>query len=244
MRFVIAFFAAWLGLVAPADAARSPERSKAQSAFRVAQLLNFPPGVFQNRAALDASPSTTTFDPANLGTGQALSNGNLTVTGNTNAIARTVTNHNSGKYYAEITVNSLTGNNSIIGAVDSSASLNNYLGQTSDGFGAYSGSGWITSGGGTTTSPAFVAGHVYALAIDIGNSVGWIKDLTAGGNWNSNASADPATNSSGAGFGGNMIPGSPAIYMAVTVGASGDSLTANFGGTSYVGTPPAGFVNW
>jgi hypothetical protein len=190
-------------------------------------------------------PSTTTFDPANLGSTQALSGGNLTVTGTGNGTARTLASHTTGKYYTEVTVNSLSGNNSAIGAVDSSALLNDYLGHESDSFGApYSGAGWITNGGGTTTSPPFIAGHVYALAIDIDNGVGWIKDVTAGGNWNSNASASPATNSLGAGFSNTMIPASPAIYMAVTVGISGDSLTANFGATAYVGTPPAGFGNW
>lgn len=188
---------------------------------------------------------TTTLDPSNLGSTQALSLGNLTVTGSGgNGIARSISNHSSGKYYCEVTCTTV--DNAAIGVCDASMSVNSYLGAVGDSTGvfnggsAYLGAGsWIS---GTTTVDGPVASHVFAIALDVGNLSLWIKDLTAGGNWNANASANPATNTDGAILNGGLASG--VLYAAATCANPGDSVTFNFGGSAYGGTVPSGFGNW
>lgn len=186
--------------------------------------------------------SGVTLDPVNIDPGYTLSAGNLKVTGNGSAlgVARSTTSHTTGKYYWEVTLG--TCSNTIVGACSSTQVLTQYLSQTNSGMGNQS--GWLTSGTGTLTGPANVSGHTYGVAMDIGNGEMWIIDITGGsGQWNSNASANPATNTNGAGFPTGMTGGA-ALFAAITVAGSGDNGTFNFGNSAYAGTPPSGFSNW
>jgi hypothetical protein len=189
-------------------------------------------------------PSTTSLDPVNIGPDQTLSGGNLTVTNNVggNGIARSIANHSSGKYYAEVTFN--VASNVAVGFVSGTDSLSAFLEGVGVGTG-YSNGIWGGSVSGTTTAPPIsylINGHVFGIAVDVGNRAAWIKDITAGSLWNADATADPASNVHGAILGGSV--GTGAIFLAETVGNVTDSMTFNFGATSYVGTPPAGFGNW
>lgn len=207
---------------------------------QVGQIPSWPP---VQPAAV--APSTTTLDPANKGTSQTLSNGNLTVTGTgSDGIVRSIANHSSGKYYLEFTTGSNSIGNGGVGVINSSGNLNTFIAGDSNNAGVAYGASttWHGAVSGTTTSPGYANSHVYALAIDVGNRTGWIKDLTAAGNWNSNVSADPATNTNGATFTGALASG--ALYAMASMGLAADIATFNFGATAYVGTPPAGFGNW
>jgi hypothetical protein len=186
--------------------------------------------------------ATTTLDPSHLGSLVTLSNGNLTATGaGGNSSARSIANHTSGKYYCETTIGQAS--NSIIGVIDGTASLNDWVGDSPNSAGAGSSgfSGvWFTNASGTAiASPTLTAGHTYGLAVDMTNKSIWIKDLTGGGNWNVNASANPATN-----VGGQSLTSITTAYVGVTPSGGGDNMTLNFGASAYVGTPPAGFGNW
>lgn len=188
------------------------------------------------------STSFTTFDPSNTGIGQTLSNGNLTVenTNSSNGISRTIANHSSGKYYAEFI---FTGGNIGIGVVSGSDSITTFIGGVGVGVG-YNG-GYIGSVSGTTTAPAITAtndGHVFGVAVDVSNRAMWLKDITAAGFWNANATANPATNVNGAILGGSVASG--AIYLGETCGNLNDTITFNFGAMAYTGIPPVGFGNW
>jgi hypothetical protein len=142
------------------------------------------------------------LDPALLGPNIVLSNMNLTATqsaaatGNTRAIAH----HTSGKYYHEFTVN-LTGSMQV-GLCNPGLPLTEYLGQSSVfSIGVADTGGWLGAGSsGTTTAPALINGHVYGMAVDIDAGKAWCKDITAGGYWNANVSADPVTGVNGALF--------------------------------------------
>ena len=85
------------------------------------------------------------------------------------------------------------------------------------------------------------AGNVIlCLALDMTNALFWARSGAAG-NWNANASANPATGTLGiniAALGGNAIP----LYPAACFGA-GNNCTANFGDTAFTGTPPSGFTS-
>jgi hypothetical protein len=187
------------------------------------------------------APASTTFDPVNLGSTITLSGGNLTATGSGgNSLTRTLASHSSGKYYAEFTVGAAT--NIGVGVVAAAFGVNDYIGDGSS-VGTGYGSAYLGSVSGTTTCDSIqTVGHTYGVAVDVGNRTMWVKDLTAGGNWNANVSANPATNTNGAILGGTVATG--AIFLAFTPGFNGDNATFNFGATAYVGTPPSGFGNW
>jgi hypothetical protein len=188
--------------------------------------------------------TTTTLDPANKGASQTLSNGNLTTTGNgTNGIARSIASHTTGKYYYEVTIGSVS--NLLVGFVNAGESLNAYVGGSVNSLGAANGGGWLGDAGGTTTSATLVNGHVYGLAIDLGAMKAWILDITSGtGQWNANATANPATGVNGCTYGAFGLGFTPPIYAAGTAAANGNNMTFNFGATAYTGTPPSGFGNW
>jgi hypothetical protein len=191
-------------------------------------------------ANLVKSSSTTTWDPANNGTGHTLSNGNLTVTGSgTNAITRSVAGHTSGKYYYEATTTQ--GSNAILGGCSAAATLNSaYISIDSNSMGVLS-NGAVIGGGTTPVGTSFNSGtHVIGVAIDLDNKKFWCR--VDGGNWNGSGTDDPATNTGGVALPSGMTSGT--IYAAVTLAGSGDNFTANFGGSAYGTTAPSGFGNW
>lgn len=140
------------------------------------------------------------LDPTQLGTNIVLSNLNLTATQMAAATANTraIAYHASGKYYCEFTVD-VTGDMQV-GICNAVTPLTEYLGQdNTHSIGVDDTSGWVGAGG-ITTAPGLINGHTYGLAIDINSKKAWIKDITAGGFWNANASADPVTGVNGATF--------------------------------------------
>lgn len=194
-----------------------------------------------------APPSTTTFDPnpAVVGTNQVLSNGNLTDTGlsfGVGGTVRSIANHSTGKYYLEFTCGTIS--NAGFGIGNSSYPVNStFFGQTAEGMGVgYGLTAWQGPVTGTTTVDTLVTGHTYAMAVDLGARLAWMKDLTTAGNWNANGTADPATGVNGASMGPNIAAGN--IYVIAGPDNTGDSITVNFGATAYVGTPPSGYGNW
>jgi hypothetical protein len=193
------------------------------------------------------TPATATLDPAFiLSSTVSLSAGNLRVTNGPggNNVARSTAGHNTGKYYWEVTVTSVS--NFMNGICSANAVNNTYMSSDGNTAGLYGGSGWLGGGtlSGTTTGPdANLTGHVYAFALDTGNKRVWARDVTAGGLWNANATADPATNVNGCNYSASNNLGSTAVYASVSCNGAGDNVLYNFGGTAYLGTPPAGFGN-
>ena len=189
--------------------------------------------------------STTTFDPSNLGPFIVLSNGNLTATAITSdnyGIARSVASHSTGKYYAELTMNSGSGGDLNPGAVNNAAGLALFIGDTADknSVGGFGDSGVIYYNGGSIgTAAAWTAGNVVSIAVDFGGSLIWYR--TDAGNWNNSGAANPATGAGGFSFSG--INAGP-YYLAIALGVATNQATANFGGTSYAQSVPAGFGNW
>jgi hypothetical protein len=191
-----------------------------------------------------AGPSSGigTFDPSATGSGVTLSNGNLTaeLTGAvTNNTTKTTTFQSTGKYYYEFTINNAL-DSSVVGIANTATPLTEYIGQDATHSLGIFNSLWFGATSGTTAAPPFVTGHVYGVAIDRSNALAWGRDLTAGTNWNITVGADPATGTSGAGFG--TIAGS--ICPAVSLLDANDKVTINFGATAYTGTPPSGFGSW
>jgi hypothetical protein len=191
--------------------------------------------------------ATTTLDPATLdGAAVALSNGNLTVTNNTgtNNLARSVSSHASGKFYCEFTIGRAS--NTTIGVCNATAANTEYMGQTFNSGGFVQSGGWVGNNfTGTITAPSLIAGHTYGLAVDVTDGTGWVIDITGGtGQWNANATANPAANTNGCGFTSPNLTANPLNACISCNDGGGDNTTFNFGATAYAGTPPSGFVNW
>lgn len=90
-------------------------------------------------------------------------------------------------------------------------------------------------------SAAITTGSVVGCAIDLDNRQVWFRNSPAG-NWNNSATANPATGVGGldttlAGLGGGID-----VYPFVALAGASNSITANFGGSSFSGAVPAGFT--
>src|SRR5579864_3424055 len=193
--------------------------------------------------------STTTLDPATLAANQSLSNGNLTntATSSANAITRSIASHATGKYYFEFTPAASGSIAGIAVGIGTASMINtDYLTQIPDSVGVgYGGTTWNGSGlTGTTTCPALVAAHVFGIAVDFGATLIWVLDITGGtGQWNANATANPATGVNGCNFSAAVSSGSGNFEAAVTCSVNTNSVTFNFGGSAYSGSVPSGFGN-
>jgi hypothetical protein len=78
------------------------------------------------------------------------------------------------------------------------------------------------------------------IAVDLDNRRIWFKKLPSG-NWNENASYDPATNT-----GGYTVPAGtmiPFVTFGGSGGGPGSIMTANFGASAFTGAVPSGFTS-
>jgi hypothetical protein len=85
---------------------------------------------------------------------------------------------------------------------------------------------------------SIVSGNVICFALDLTNSLVWIR-LNAG-NWNNTAGANPATRT-----GGLTVPFGPALaaYPAWYSQQSPHVVTANFGDSAFAQAVPSGFTS-
>jgi len=194
-----------------------------------------------------ATPSvSTTWNPADKNSNITLSGGNLIATpaaiGNFQAL-RSVSSQSTGKYYWEITVGTITtpGGN-YIGIANGSFALTDgsYVGSgtnVSAGWGDGSGN-LITNGGflASMNGVTYGSGDTICFALDKDNGKLWARK--GSGQW-MGTTDNPATNTGGASI--SAITG--AIFAASTLFDVGCPHTANFGGSAFAFTPPAGFGN-
>ena len=188
----------------------------------------------------------TTFDGAPFAT--TLTNYNLTATlnaaiGGNFGGARSASAKTSGKYYFEVTVLNTRSNADNIGILSTAGSFNDLSTMTNATVAAPNGS--VASQGGTPISAgagigSWVAGDVIGCAIDLDNKRAWFRRNA--GNWNGNASYNPATNTGGVNT--TSLSTAPVIGFGGGAQIVGKSYAANFGMTAYAQTPPAGFGNW
>ena len=185
---------------------------------------------------------TATLDTARKSALIGLSGGNLIATATASAYAGVFCTHgaSSGKYYCEVTLKSPktfqafglwlstdnpTGNEPGNGS-NSPATL-------AKGYG-FEVRGYIFhSGGYTPTSTGYTQNDVIGIAADLTALKLW---FSKNGAW---ISGDPATGSSPS---ATIIAGM--YYPGLGLYNNGDQAVANFGGSLYAYTPPAGFGNW
>jgi hypothetical protein len=174
----------------------------------------------------------TTWNPADKSASVTLSNGDLTfASAASNQGVRATTGKSSGKYYFECTFTAMGG---YLGLAQTTTPFNG----TTNAVGVTPGSGWIQVNGSSVINIGGLPSPV-AVAVDLGAKKIWFR-ASPSGNWNGNASYDPATNVGGVDI--TTVAGA-ALYPAVIVVLSTNGGTANFGASAFTGAVPAGFTS-
>jgi hypothetical protein len=191
-----------------------------------------------------ASTWSTTDKSASL----TLTGSNLIATASAgNVSARGKDPKRTGKYYLEYTSTTTQGSTSLVGFAAARAPLSASNAASSVGPSALVGNliGWDTFGTQVLNFNAGVTittGTVVCYAIDLDNALIWVRSGAAG-NWNNAAANNPATGVGGQSLQavglGQGIDCYPFVYLQTT----GNSITANFGGSAFTGTVPAGFTS-
>jgi hypothetical protein len=159
--------------------------------------------------------------------------------GGVRAVDRQIT----GKFYWEYTCNTITLTTTGVGLAWSALALNGAPTAITVGLCALIRTGNVYVDGGAVSGIAFgtiTSGTLVGIAFDPVARLVWFR-LGAAGNWNTSASANPATGTGGiavTGIGGG-IPAYPMAWF----GAVNDQVTANFGDTAFVGAVPSGFTS-
>lgn len=180
-------------------------------------------------------------------TNATLSNANLTAShSNTSQGGARVGSplQNSGKFYFEVTLTTITGTSSGVGLLTSAGTFANFLAGTSNCSALYQSGGAIWSNNANTsrTLGNLANGDVIGIAADFDNDKVWYRKAPSG-NWNGQVigSQDPASN-----VGGVSISNYTATTLGPVLAFSGnatEAFTANFGTAAFSGTVPAGFTS-
>lgn len=191
-----------------------------------------------------ALSSSTTFDPATLGTGMALSGGNLiaTCSQGSDTGAKSVASHSTGKYYWEMYFNVMAGGDTGIGIGNAASTYAGLAPSATGGVMVYNNGAvyYNGSGAGLTVGTPTVNTVPICFALDLTNNKIWIRNGAAGG-WVGGGTNDP-TDPTGGGLSISTIAAS-ALSAIATCNSSGDKITANFGGSAFAGTVPTGYTS-
>jgi hypothetical protein len=184
----------------------------------------------------------TTWNPDDIGTGLALSNGDLTAAKTGSAISRSgraTTSKTTGKKYFEVTADGIATdfNLAAVCLAESTADLLTYFGRFTDSV-AYYGDGSVYNNDAIVVSlAAYVQGATVGLAVDLDAGKAWFRDGSG-----SFGAGDPTA---GTGEHFSFTPGT-AYFPGFTVNdnSPADIVTANFGATAFAHTVPDGFLGW
>jgi len=187
--------------------------------------------------------ANTTFNPSDKSAAGTLSGGNLTFAySGSNGWVRAVDKQVSGKFYWEVTATIFLSSTSSIGfASPTSVLTSGFSSQLSPYSSGVARTGVVYVDGVSTgiNIGTIVSGTVVCIAYDVTNRLVWYR-LGAAGNWNANATYNPATGVGGVSTTpGVGIPAHPAVFVAQAT----EILTANFGDTAFVGAVPSGYTS-
>lgn len=195
--------------------------------------------------AVLSGPAALALNPLDKNGTITLTNGDKTATktsgGGAWVSARSVTSHDTGKYYYEAVMTEFTGSFVAIGLANATALLTTFLGANVNGLGLVSDGRLFRNGSNTSVLPAIAEGSVVQLAVDLDANLLWLKDDA--GLWNNSGTANPATGVGGLILSTGMNSGE--IFAGVSLQLSPtDSITVNFGTDPFVYVPPSGFAAW
>jgi len=187
--------------------------------------------------------ANTTWSTTDKAAALTLSGSNLTVTSSSaGGGVRAIDKQIAGKFYWEITATTIALTSTGVGVASPTASL-----AAGANFGATPGTcgllrtGLVYVDGISTgiTLGAITSGTVICVAYDADERLAWFR-LGAAGNWNANASNNPATGVGGiASRLGRGIPAYPTYYAQGNL----EAATANFGDTAFTGAVPSGYTS-
>jgi hypothetical protein len=189
--------------------------------------------------------ANTTWNPSDKTANTTLTGSNLIATsaaGGTNGV-RAIDKQVTGKFYWEYTCNVFANVGSGVGITTGTTSLTTAINTLTPACGVRQQSGQVYLDG-NIVSGVFIgtptAGTVICLALDCTARLVWFRSGAAG-NWNGSASANPATGTGGVSIVslGVAIP----IYPWVSIVATSEQITANFGGSAFTGAVPSGFTS-
>lgn len=185
------------------------------------------------RLILRRRAATTTWDPSASGksAGISLDATNLIASQNVglqSESVRTVANHNTGKYFFSIVVNSP--NDALIAIVNSSYVLNAGSPASSVNAVCMAANGTIFYNSGGIGSWAGYSGTSDVVDIELDIDALFVRARTNGGAWSANSSIS------------GTVTGP--YYPLIWLGQTGRSATANFGASAYPYAPSSGFLNW
>lgn len=196
------------------------------------------------------APTGVTWDPATI-TKVTLSGGNLVATNNfvgsdaeQGAKVASASAKTTGKYYFEITFTNNAGSTYYDIGIGPPAQTYTNMSQNAGPGGniIYFANNTIYTNGGSTglTLGAMTNGTIIGMAVDLDNRKIWMRKAPSG-NWNGQAigSQNPVGT-----VGGVTIPaGSMVPFFGCSGANSGNSVTANFGATTFSGAVPSGFTS-
>ncbi len=194
------------------------------------------------------APGVVTWNPSDESS-MTLSNGNLTATGTTSAGSvvagvRADVSASSGLGYFEVTMGTLSNNNTGIGIANSSWPLTTEGALSADSLNAIAIGGiWINGTNENSNWGGITSSGTFGIAIDFTNKLFWIAKISGGvvsGNWNGQSGADPVAEVHGVSFSSITGPWFPSFSSVHA--SSGEAATANFGATSFaLSTLPTGY---
>lgn len=201
---------------------------------------------FRRRSEGRAVPAVplTSWNPADKHADLTLSNGELTVTNVSVPTAfkslRAIASSSTAKTYFECTLDVSGGpGGDVVGIGNASASLAGFTGGNVNSCGLAGSNSVYLNNSPIAIVGSYLQGDTISIAVDLTAKLIWFR--VNAGNWNNSGAADPATGVNGIDIA--AIAAGPYFPMS-TAYTSADAWTANFGGTAYAQSVPAGFVNW
>ena len=180
---------------------------------------------------------TLTFNPSDKSSSVTLSFSNLKGTSSSGSwvSARGTAPLASGKWYIEFcNFKLITVSSAMVGLMDPSGSLANYIGSSSHGIGLNSNAGLFTGGSSIYSSPVFHQSDIICMAVSTTANLVWFR--INNGTWM--PSGDPAAGTGGASISG-LTAGS--IYPAASWDDSGAVIEMNAGYDGQTYAPPSGY---
>jgi hypothetical protein len=185
--------------------------------------------------------ANTTWNPSDKSANCTLSGGNLigTATG-ANAWVRAVDKQVTGKFYWEAQPTVWVNGNTGIGFCGGGLAAPS--GATVAGMVATFKAGpiYVDTVNTGKTLGARAANDIIGIAVDLNARLIWFRVAPAG-NWNGDATANPATGAGGVSF--TILGIGIQAYPVATFGTGADAITANFGNSAFSGTVPSGFTS-
>lgn len=203
-------------------------------------MLFSPQILSRPRPAIVAAAATTTWNPADKDSHFALSGSDLiaTMTGQTGFVSLRAIAGISGSSKKHFEVTATTTGLEVVGLGNISAALNSYAGADANSIGYLYNTQVLVGGVEALIMPALGEGDVVSVEIDRGANLIWFAKN--GGDWNNNASADPAAGTNGIDI--SSVTGT--LYPMTAAFTDGCVRTANFGATAYTKAASSGFGNF